>query len=292
MCERESGIQVLNRNTGKSRPSIVDLNRGTILNTNFLFFPHQNKFSSFFPDLFEDGLQPGVVEISGEENSGKSFLAYQLIVRALLPARYGGSEGNVFFLDTENKFKLNNLLYFFKRYIEDLEGTETMDQMEICLKNLHVMKCFNYDQFELALEKLPDLLASNGLISLVMIDSIASFYWSESDSKSTTFENYLKSCNQSFAKLCEEHQISIFYTRPSHFKPSKDSNTKYKIELEKIDGKAYKAKISYNQREICKIFRIMSTGVHFVKSPLDEQLLDEWEGEFYLTIMLKSSLLE
>lgn len=193
----------------------------------------------------------------------------------------GGCNCNVILIDTESKFIMQRLLFLFRRYVDITSDSENVVMIESCMKNLQILKCFNYNQFELILERLPEIVASNSQVSLVIVDSIASFFWFELDKVFVTIENYLKNYIKRFKSLCEEYQISFLYTRPDHFKPQNgDVEVQYKFELDRVDEKIFVMNINHEGHDkISRNFRILSTGIHFVEKSQNEPDSPDMEGK-------------
>lgn len=214
-----------------------------------------------------------IPKLSKALKSLNSTFAFQLIIKALLPKNLGGCESTVILIDTESKFMMQRFLQVFKKFV-DSKTFNNQTLIESCISNLFILKCFNLDQYELTLDRLSELISSNAKISLVVLDSIASFYWVQSDLKFDSYENYLKNYVAKFKKLCDDYLVTFVYTRPSHFNSLDIVSlpVNYSIKLDRLDEKSLAMKINKgSNNQICKIFGILQTGIHYIKSAADER---------------------
>jgi RecA/RadA recombinase len=285
-CDVESCVKFLNRNAGESRPSLENINYGKT-------FVKAGKIVikiNYFLDIFPNGLFPGIVEISGEENSGKSFMCYQvrsyfnhlwksflisffylkIIANALLPKKFGGCEANVFLIDTEDKFMISFFVDILTGKVNK-QDSEDKELIATCLPNFHIVKCFESGQFEMSLLKLPEVLSAHTNVSLIVVDLAITFYWFQ-ESKGPNEQHvgkdeYLVKILKKLQEFSQEFNVTFVFTRPTHFK-SKRSHQKmpafqYQIELSRPSDDFHIMKNIFNKKFCSKVFRINNRGIHF-----------------------------
>lgn len=209
-CEMENILQLLNRNQ-KPRPPIDNL----------------------FPELFNKFSNSDIVEIVGDSNTGKSFFVIELIARIILPIEHGGKDASVVLINTDHKFSITKLVEIMHKFInfnketsanlnESLENSQAIDVIKSSLVKLNIMKCYNEPQLENSIAQLDGLLGSNSNIVMILIDSISTFYYTKAQELAkiemrVSMDGYLKNYYLKLKKYVEEFNVSIVYTRPSHF---------------------------------------------------------------------------
>lgn len=230
----ESGISLFTRLTSKKRPSIVNLSL------------------EILPD---DGPKPGeMIEISGESGTGKTMHTMELIAQTIIPTEYGGKGATAIVIDTNSNFHVPDLMpkiiekHIFYHRSQDCPSTDTevlqqvaMHDMETIvdetMKKLQLFKCYSGKEYELALLYCKNFLTTNTNVSLIVIDSISTFYWSDLNDHDPhiRMETYLRRKVQELRHMANEFKLVVIYTRPTefgNFTPSaKDGLIDYKIHL-------------------------------------------------------------
>ncbi|XP_049298265.1 DNA repair protein XRCC2 [Anopheles funestus] len=185
-----------------------------------------NLDSTLFPT---DGLRPGeLVEISGESNSGKSLLCHELIARIVLPANCGGLELGAVLIDCENSYSEVMLLSIMEKHIQNqaepalartLADPQQMERIQqTALKRLHLVVCYSLEQFEFSLLALPSLFVKHPEVTFVLIDSIATFYWTKCTAKNLIRQDtYQRAHCKTLRRLASKWKKVILLTRPTHF---------------------------------------------------------------------------
>lgn len=265
-CHVETGAQLIIRLISKDRPSLVNLSPEIIPNDG--------------PRAQE------LIEIFGETNVGKTLHLMELLALTILPIEYGGKGASAVVIDTNSSFNVPNLLAkILEKHIlhkrmtattsyetEDLriEVSNTEDIVLNTMKNFTIIKCYNGSEFESALRKTKDLLWSNSKISLVAIDSIETFYWSESSKQQMIrIGTYLKHKLTDLKKLCDDYRIVMIYTRTSYFGGKSQFNEiSYRIELREKTTNSFEATI-FNQNESnngSRCYQINEFGIQWLSS--------------------------
>lgn len=178
--------------------------------------------SKFYPELFEQGLKhTETVEICSEPNCGKSLLVIDIICKALLPGEGGGLDTGILFFNTDGNFLLNTLINVlkqkFKHFIQSANEHELDYLVSEVLNNFYMLDVFEPEQFYITIENLDNILVDYANISLIIIDTLTAFYWSEQLIKITKMETYKKSIIERIKKITKAHKIPLIYTRPQYF---------------------------------------------------------------------------
>ena len=200
--------------------------------------------------LFSGDLQQkDVIELCGDEGTGKTQMLIHFITRCLLPAKWkdieiGGFNAGVAFVDTDYHFSMIRLIsvmdhtvrkhvlrnkrklkeqsvgnsdssLFIEPSDEDIESL-----VKQSLGKLHVVKCNSSTQFVLSLYSLDSLFGNQPDICLLVIDSISAFYWID---RSNGAENYSaqggnqRRVSHAITKLKEDYNIITIVTKPTIF---------------------------------------------------------------------------
>ncbi|XP_050075164.1 uncharacterized protein LOC126562647 [Anopheles maculipalpis] len=182
------------------------------------------------PSLFPDGgLRDGeLIEISGESNSGKSVLCHELIARTILPTSCGGLELGAVLIDCENSYSKAMLLNIMEKHIQNQANPAVARTLadpcqleriqQDALHRLHLLACYSLEQFELTLLALPKLFITHPELTVVLIDSIATFYWSKCTAKNRIRQDtYQRSYCKTFRRLAWKWKKVILLTKPTYF---------------------------------------------------------------------------
>ncbi|XP_058120224.1 DNA repair protein Rad51 homolog [Anopheles ziemanni] len=181
--------------------------------------------SAIFPD---GGPKSGeLVQIHGESNTGKSLLLHELIARIVLPGNCGGHETGAVFIDCENSFNRMMLLSVMEKYILNLADPSVAASLtpqqigtiqRTALRRLLLVRCYSLEQYELSLVALPDRFLKDGTLSYVLIDSLATFYWSKcTEQNLVRMDTFLRTQCKALRKLAEKWKKTIIFTKPSYF---------------------------------------------------------------------------
>jgi DNA repair protein RadA len=120
--------------------------------------------------LFGGGIETqAITEIYGMFGSGKTQLAHTLAVIVQQPEEFGGLNGGVLYIDTENTFRPDRI-----RTI----ATERGFDADKCIKGITVARAINSAHQLLLLETAGDLIQKNN-IKLIVVDSITGNYRAE-----------------------------------------------------------------------------------------------------------------
>ena len=123
-------------------------------------------------NLLDGGLKETyLTEAYGQFATGKTQLAHQLAVIAQLPAKMGGLEGKVMYIDTENTFSPRRIEAIAKRF-----GVNP----DVALDNIVLIQAVTSDDLYAATKvKLKSLLQKYEGIKLIIVDSITAPFRAE-----------------------------------------------------------------------------------------------------------------
>eukprot|EP00794_Sanderia_malayensis_P002833 gene2833-3276_t len=141
-------------------------------------------------------LSPGdVIEIYGEEGSGKTTLLMHVCIKCILPKLWQGLELNgleskVIYIDTDYKFPLRQFRVALESHLkkalenanqveENLKTCGLNDFLESCLERLFICRCHSSYNLAKTLGFMETLLQANPDVSMIMVDSISSFHWTD-----------------------------------------------------------------------------------------------------------------
>lgn len=274
-CHTESGAQLFARITSQLRPPIKNLCPEII--------------PSHGPS------QKEIIEITGETNVGKSILLMEFIAQAILPLDCGGKNATAIVIDANSNFQMHRLAPILEKHIlysrmqksksndtEDLraETSNVKDIVLEALKSIQLFRCYNGDELEMILLKIPDLLTANTKISVLAIDAISDFYWTDLVStKPIRMDTYLRQLLKRFRKIIDEHGVVLIYTRPSYFVSGSkqgdvsrmtDVGLKIDYRIELVNRSNYEfldANIAYGeQQNFSRSFAVNDYGIEWISS--------------------------
>lgn len=228
----ESGIQLLARLSKK--PGVIN----------------------FFPTLFDPGLKHGeTVEMYNDVNI--SYLLIDMICEALLP-RESKEPIGVLMINTAGQFNYEEFIKILRKRLFstlDKENNEMpnfeIDQLlDEVLSNYHLLEVYDATQFYTTIHSLDKFFIKHSNLSLVIIDTLTAFYWSEQGFKVTKMDLYIKSLLTMIQKVTKEYKIIIVYTKSKYFSSSKDTdNFEYSIS----DGVNFKVKLSHIGKSLYEV---------------------------------------
>lgn len=160
----------------------------------------------------------------------------------------------------------------------DTEGLQavTHDIHDIVLesmKKITISKCYSATDYKLMLLYCTNHLTANANISLIVVDSIATFYWSEfSDEKPIRMETYLQQRVRELRQLVNEFNVVAVYTRPDEFgsnlTKTSDQHANYKIQLKHTTTprESREARCFHSNEQSSRKFSINNFGIQWMSS--------------------------
>lgn len=262
----ESGLQLLSRLIVKIRPPLIDLS----------------------PEIFpKDGPKlKEFIEISGESSAGKTIHLMELIAITIIPTEFGGKGASVIIIDTKSDFHVPFLLpRILEKHLmhapmaanistdtESLQpiADKTQTIIQSCLKRIMIYKCYTQTELDLVLLDCAELLTTDMNISLLAIDSIASFYWCNLRDIPIRMETYLKDLQNRMRKLANEFGIIVVYSKPNHFGETSNNPPndpiEYKIQLQSIGKEVFEARLSHGSETKTRNYLINKFGIEWISS--------------------------
>lgn len=189
--------------------------------------------------LGADGPFPhDVIEITGEASVGKSMLVLQWIARAILSPPRGGLGIEVLFIDADHHQPLLMIVKLLQARMKAflaptaglrLNASLIEDSIKDALKRLTVIDVYDSTNLFTALLALDTMLLSKPQVSMVVVDSLPAFYWSDRLSGGVPhMDSYLKRLLVALQKSTKEHKVTTVFTRPSYFQSAAPSRFKPK----------------------------------------------------------------
>lgn len=265
--DTECGLVLLARLQSKKRPTIVSLSPEII--------PHY-------------GPKPGeIVEICGESGTGKTMHLMELIAQTVIPTEFGGKGAGAIVIDTNSNFHVpfllpkiiekhlihNRTLACLSTDTEDLQAAthNVPDIVLDAMKKIMFFKCYSGTELNLTLLYCTHNLTANSNISLVAVDSIATFYWSDLPDPPIRMETYLRRKLNELRKLTDEFKVVAIYTRPTEFgntASTYDEQIDYKIHLKHAKGpnEYREARNFYSNQQCSRRFLINNFGIQWISS--------------------------
>lgn len=277
--DTECGLKLLTRLTSKKRPSLLRLS----------------------PEIMPmDGPKPAeIVEICGDSGTGKTMHTMDLIAQAIIPVEYGGKGASVIVIDTNSNFHVRErMARFVEKHIlhhrsmacavadtemlqmdTDIQNIDSI-VFEV-LKNIQFFKCYSAKEYELTLLYCTNVLTTNKKVSLLVVDSISTFYWSELGDREPPIrmDTYLRRKVQELRNLVDEFKLVAIYTRPmefGNFTTAKDDLIDYKIQLKYVkdpfdqpEPSERVARVAYNyysDKKLSRKFVINDHGIEWLSS--------------------------
>jgi len=185
--------------------------------------------------LFPGGLESGhIVELNGEEGTGKSQCLLHLLATAILPASVvgvdvGGLNAEVLFIDTKYTFSMLRFVALLEQRLSaalnksddtctpkkstraDAEVEDPVESaVKQCLTRFFFVCCNSSSQLAVTLCSLESVLAAKPNIRLVLLDDISAFYYMD---VFTSTESHFSLCVSLLKKLVNTRQLLVVAAR-------------------------------------------------------------------------------
>lgn len=273
----ECGLKLFTRLVSQKRPSIVNL----------------------LPEILpSDGPKPGeIVEICGESSTGKTMHLMDLIAQTILPHEYGGKGATAIVIDTNSNFHIRlQMPQIISKHVihhrtlaiggpsidtEALENDADVQNVDAIvfevMKKILFFKCYSGNEYELTLLYCNNFLTTNINVSLLAVDAISTFYWSDLSDRQPPIrmDTYLRRKVQELRHLVDEHKLVAIYTRSMEFgsfTAAKDDFIDYKIHLKHSYDQPDQpvARVAYNYcaagNQMSRKFSINEFGIQWQSS--------------------------
>ncbi|XP_063984401.1 DNA repair protein XRCC2-like [Diachasmimorpha longicaudata] len=176
------------------------------------------RFLNIETKLFPNGLlSKQTVEICGDTSTSKTLLLSQLMTKCLLPPAVGGLGVKILLFNTDHHFLMIKLFTLMSGILKNNWGKsddEADEMIRDSLSNLTIINCYNYSQLMVSLHSLDLILLRNGAVSLMMMDSISSFYWVHRERNGLcSLEHYVKGLLKIVQKHTLQANVSLIYTK-------------------------------------------------------------------------------
>lgn len=239
--------------------------------------------------LFLNGPQgTDIIEISGAQSSGKTLLLSQMLAKCILPNYHEikGCNASAILINTDHHFQISKLVELMSNIINAANTVSfTTDAVDVefdkiaviknSLRNLHVVNCYNSEQFAVTLRTLDDIFVNNTKIALLAIDSITAYYWQDRKEIKIdiTIDTYVKNLLQLIRTHTARFNVATIYT-----KLYKNINNKGKALTDDINYRIHLCKTCNSKNFICTLettqivrkihYSILSNGI---KWKMDEK---------------------
>ncbi|KOC65884.1 DNA repair protein XRCC2 [Habropoda laboriosa] len=226
--------------------------------------------------LFPEGPQNSdVIEIGGEQSTGKTLLLSQMLAKCILPDYYGtiqieGCNASAIFINTDHHFQISKLVELMSDVIDvtgivsfasNDKATEINSNktaiIQNSLRNLRILDCYDNEQFSLTLRMLDDMFLDNAKIALLAIDSITAYYWQDREDNISTIDNYIRKLLKLIRTHTTRFNVVTIYTKlyeNMHDKGKKSTNQF----LNNIDYKIQLCRMHDSQHLACKLETIQT----------------------------------
>ncbi|KAM4528719.1 DNA repair protein XRCC3 [Fundulus diaphanus] len=176
----------------------------------------------------------GVTELSGESGAGKTQLGLQLSLSVQYPVEHGGLSAGAMYICTEDPFPIKRLQQLISEQCvlrsdvppSVISGLQFSD-------HIYVEHTADLDSLQVCLSRRAPLLLAQGLVRLVVVDSVAALFrsefqaddWLERNKQLLTFSSMLHHLSQEFTTpvLCINQVTDVFKQSSSSVSSSSSS---------------------------------------------------------------------
>jgi DNA-repair protein XRCC2 len=117
------------------------------------------------------------------------------------------------------KYVLDRVNVNMNDTVTNSDGVESL--ISECLKKLHVLRCSSSEQLVVTLHDLENLICNQSGVSVIMIDSISSFYWIDKlngGDSTQAQESGMKYATEILSKLVNTYNLTVIVTKAAVYK--------------------------------------------------------------------------
>lgn len=216
--------------------------------------------SGINPTLFSDGGPLGgqIIEINVTPGVDYTDIIIDFIVKAILPTKVCNEfkEVDIILFNTDFQISLLKIIKVIEKKLESYDlGSETKVVIEESLKRLIILNCFSFEQFEITVYNLENILTKYENAGLLIIDNILSQFWvAKYDSTMLSFEEHASKILSLIHNRIKEWSIVLMYTKliTSEMRRSEKIHQaiSYTIDVFK-NNEEYWTKVRNNENNTC-----------------------------------------
>ena len=162
--------------------------------------------ASSLDELLGGGIETmSITEVFGEARMGKTQLGHTLAVAVQLGVEAGGASGKAIVIDTEGTFRPERIVQIAERF--------GMNPEEV-LENIYVCRAFSHEQQADLLVKAAGIMADDGAIKLLIVDSLTGLFRTDFVGRGQLAERQqtLNLMMARLSKIADEFNIAVFVT--------------------------------------------------------------------------------
>uniref|UniRef100_A0A1A8L900 X-ray repair complementing defective repair in Chinese hamster cells 3 n=3 Tax=Nothobranchius TaxID=28779 RepID=A0A1A8L900_9TELE len=185
--------------------------------------------------LLRGGLPVGAItELSGESGAGKTQLGLQLCLSVQYPPEHGGLSSGALYICTEDQFPIRRLQQLIAG--QSVLRSEVPSSLNSCLcfsDHIYIEHTADLESLKVCLSRRAPLLLGQGLVRLIVVDSVASLFrcefqaddWLERNKQLLTLSSMLHYLSQEFdaSVLCINQVTDVFSQSANSLGPSSSS---------------------------------------------------------------------
>lgn len=227
-----------------------------------IFLRNRPSIKNVWPEIFraKSFEAKSVVIISGESASGKSMLLQEIAARAIMIEDKKEIKPEVLYIDFVRDFKI-------KKFHQICSKFQSEDDTQLnCLEKIHVYT-FGFKNYKTALERLNYILKSNSSISLIVLDSLGYFSYSEA-AKSETYlskEKCIQSEFRKFKDIADKYAIPFICSLPDADLQSSIIDRTHSIIVQKLKPDRFSMKLREEDCDFEVYFAVDTNGINLIE---------------------------
>ncbi|KAM4712822.1 DNA repair protein XRCC3 [Anableps anableps] len=168
----------------------------------------------------------GVTELAGESGAGKTQLGLQLCLSVQYPAEHGGLSAGALYICTEDPFPIKRLqqLISEQSVLRSDVPPSLISRLQFS-DHVYIEHTADLDSLQACLSRRARLLLAQGVVRLIVVDSVAALFrcefqaddWLERNKQLLTFSSMLHHLSQEFTTpvLCINQVTDVFHQSES-----------------------------------------------------------------------------
>ena len=236
---------------------------------NDIFMRHRPPIKNLFPQIFGEFEAKSIVSVTGPSASGKSMFLLELMAQTITSDN--SQEIEILLFDIDHQFNIFKFIDVCKKFRgAESEGEDENDYIHKLINRVHVTTIKNQFTTAFQMSELAFKLKENKKISLILFDSLGSFYYEDARKKlagraPTSKDGLMLSYLTRLKVMADRFGVSFVYSKPIFMETKRDEITTHQISLAKKSLKMFILQTTRHGETKKLLFTINETGIDILR---------------------------
>lgn len=238
---------------------------------NDIFLRDRPSLENLFPQVFGCSVKNAIISVSGDSSSGKTMFLYEIMARLLMLKNDSKkSQPEVLLFDVDKQFDIVK----FSEVCLKFRSSESDEFLRLQLRKLNVISNCNSLNMNILVADLTNILKENNQISIVIFDSLGTFYYSDiataiEQKQSLKKETFMTTHLKKFKLLSEKYGVSFAYAKPTFMETGRrESLATHHISLSPKSPNLFLMRVWTSDNLQDMLFTINCRGIEIVRDKI------------------------